>query len=96
MLDNLLYLATDTVLSWYLIILFVQIILLWFAKRKNSKIWWTVLYAVIIGSIVLSCVAVVVFGSAPGIRHLADAIFSIVASVAYPVMLQIASKVKKD
>jgi len=94
MLDNLSYLVTDTVLSWYLIILIAQIILLWFAKRKNSKILWFVLFAVIIGSIVLSCVAVVVFGSAPGIGHLADAILSIVASVVYPAMLWIASLIK--
>jgi len=95
MLDNLLYLLIDTVLLWYLVILLAQIILLWLAKRKNSKILWFLLFAVIIGSIVLSCVAAVVFGSTPGIGHLADAIFSIVASVVYPAMLWIASLIKK-
>ena len=94
MLDNLLFLFTDTVLPWYLIILFAQILLLWFAKRKNRKVLWFVLFAVIIGSIVLSCVAVVAFGSTPGIGHLADAISSIVASVVYPAMLWIVSLIK--
>lgn len=85
MLDNLLYLATDTVLSWYLIILFVQIILLWFAKRKNRKILWIVLYGVMIGSIVLSCAAAYRF--AYGIGNLANEFLSIAALLIYLLML---------
>jgi len=94
MLDNLLYLLTDTVFPWYHGLLFLQIFLIWIAKRKKHKALWIAAYAVMIGSIVLSCVTTAVFVLTPGITHLADTFISIGATVVFPVMLKIASVVR--
>ena len=85
MLDNLLFLFTDTVLPWYLIILFAQILFLWFAKRKKNRVLWIVLYTIMIGSTVLSCAAV--FKFAYGISDLANEFISIGALLGYALLL---------
>ena len=79
---------------WALPEMQLQIFLIWIAKRKKHKALWFTAYAVMIGSIVISCVTTAVFVLTPGITHLADTFISIGATVVFPVMLKIASVVR--
>ena len=95
MLDNLVYLVTDTVLSLYLVLTVIQICMILAAKTKKHKNLWVITYVIIIGSILLALVLAMVYGAAPGLGHLADTFVSIGASALFSIMLKIASVVRE-